>query len=147
LSTDALHRLQCERTTDSVDLESVVLLKLTQALRGEWTEDAVCLSTIETKSSQSNLQLFDVVTTKMWRREVQQPCTECPGGFDQRLPCGVITMIENGKSALALELLQRVERSFTERAQPYPNEAERVSGGETNLEIADERLVAQRLAG
>jgi len=56
-------------------------------------------------------------------------------------------VIENRKSALALELLQCVERSITERAQPNSNEAERVSGGETNLEIADERLVAQRLAG
>ena len=56
-------------------------------------------------------------------------------------------MIENGKTTLALELLQRIERAFTERAQANANEAECVCGGETNLEVADERLVTQRLAG
>lgn len=63
------------------------------------------------------------------------------------MPRDFITVIENRKTALALELLQRIERAFAERAQANANEAECVCGGETNLEVADERLVTQRLAG
>lgn len=56
-------------------------------------------------------------------------------------------MIEDGKTTLALELLQCIERSFTERAQAQTDEAQSVRSGETNLEVADERLVTQRLDG
>jgi len=52
-------------------------------------------------------------------------------------------VIENRKTALALELLQCVKGSFTEHAQAHANETEHVRGSKTNLEIADERLVAQ----
>ena len=56
-------------------------------------------------------------------------------------------MIEDGKTTLALELLQRIECSFTEHAQAHTDEAQHVRSGKTNLEVADERLVTQRLDG
>ena len=55
LSTDSLHCLQRERTTNPIDLEPVVLLKLTQPLCSEWSKDAIRFSAVESKTSQPNL--------------------------------------------------------------------------------------------
>ena len=56
-------------------------------------------------------------------------------------------MIEHGKSTFTLKLLQGRQRAIAERSQTQPNQAERMGRSQTNLEVADEDLVAQRLFG
>jgi hypothetical protein len=72
LTTDSFHRLQRQWSTNAVDLEAVVLLEFAQAICGEWPKDSICFATVESESRETNLKLFDVVTSEVWRREIQQ---------------------------------------------------------------------------
>ena len=144
LAANSLQCAECLNATNAIGLQTIVLLKVGETLRGQRTENAICFSAVETETCESHLELFDIVAAQVWRRQIQEPRSECPRGFDQCLPCGVIARIRFGQAPFALKSPQSFSGAITKHTECHTDKAECLGCGKSNLKVANETFVVDR---
>ena len=117
LSTDAFEESQRLRPTDPISDETRVVLELDQRANGHWTKDSVCLTAIEAKLRKIRLQLLHVVTTQVWRCEIQEPRSKEPRRFDEELPRRLSADAVCGQPSGQLECNDGISRGVAIEAQ------------------------------
>jgi hypothetical protein len=144
LAANSLQCAECFNTTNAIGLQTVVLLKVGETLRGQRTENTICFSAVETETCESYLELFDIVAAQMRRRQIQEPRAESPRGFDQRLPRGVIACIGLGQASFALKTPKSFSGATTKHTECHTDEAECLGCGKPNLKVANKTFVVDR---